>query len=150
MAAVPVSRLLSQRLSSIAHSCIADPFRPNMQLATFLNSFEAYPRLTPRAVNAARSLYANELAMKVYRFKFSYVPVLQLTIISVPSIRFRTKCYIPRQRFTIMIALLRRSKKVLEESDDPGGKSSLTSGSNSLSSMRHRSTSWSVNECLEF
>lgn len=72
MAAIPASRQLSQRLSSIAHSWVADPFRPNMQLGTFLNSLAAHPRLTSRAVNAARSLYANEMARKVYRIKFSF------------------------------------------------------------------------------
>ncbi|KAL9710550.1 hypothetical protein Ac2012v2_006085 [Leucoagaricus gongylophorus] len=58
------NRQLAQRLSSIAHSWVVDPFRPNMQLGTFLNSLAAHPRLTLRAVNAARSLHNNDLARK--------------------------------------------------------------------------------------
>jgi hypothetical protein len=57
---------LAQKLSSIAHSWVVDPFRPNMQLRTFLNSLAAHPRLTPRAVDAARSLRDNEMSKKVH------------------------------------------------------------------------------------
>jgi len=72
MAAAPASWQLSQRLSSIAHSWVTDPFRPNMQLGTFLNSLAAHPRLTSRAVDAARSLHDNEMARKVYRIKIRF------------------------------------------------------------------------------
>ncbi|KXN92698.1 hypothetical protein AN958_06976 [Leucoagaricus sp. SymC.cos] len=58
------NKKLAQKLSSIAHSWVVDPFRPNLQLRTFLNSLAAHPRLTPQAVRAARSLRDSEMAKK--------------------------------------------------------------------------------------
>ncbi|KAF8797687.1 hypothetical protein BYT27DRAFT_7228840 [Phlegmacium glaucopus] len=52
---------LSQKLNSIAESWIKDPFRPNLQLQTFLKSLAAHPRLTPQAVDAACALRDNQL-----------------------------------------------------------------------------------------
>lgn len=118
------NRQLAQRLSSIAHSWVVDPFRPNMQLGTFLNSLAAHPRLTLRAVNAARSLHNNDMARKVYTIFQIRLP----TDHNILSIHFRTKCYIPHRCPTIMTVLLRDLKRVLEEYDGRGGRFFSTSG----------------------
>lgn len=59
MAAAPTK--LAQKLAAIADSWVKDPFRPNLQLQTFLKSLAAHPRLTPQAVQAARALRDNGL-----------------------------------------------------------------------------------------
>jgi hypothetical protein len=59
---------LSRKLSSIAESWVKDPFRPNLQLHTFLKSLAAHPRLTPQAVDAACALRDNQLQKKVSLF----------------------------------------------------------------------------------
>lgn len=59
------TKQLSQKLHSIAESWIKDPFRPNLQLQTFLKSLVAHPRLTPQAVDAVRALRDNQLQKKV-------------------------------------------------------------------------------------
>jgi len=64
MAAALGNKKMAQKLSNIAHSWIVDPFRPNLQLKTFLESLAAHPRLTPRAVTAARALQDNRMANK--------------------------------------------------------------------------------------
>jgi hypothetical protein len=61
-----VNKKLAQKLSAIAHSWVVDPFRPNLQLQTFLESLAVHPRLTTQAVSAARSLRDNDIAKKVY------------------------------------------------------------------------------------
>lgn len=65
MAAALGNKKVAQKLSNIAHSWIVDPFRPNLQLKTFLESLAAHPRLTPQAVTAARALQDNRMANKV-------------------------------------------------------------------------------------
>ncbi|PPQ68976.1 hypothetical protein CVT25_009161 [Psilocybe cyanescens] len=54
--AAPSTKILSQKLSAIAETWVKDPFRPNLQLQTFLKSLAAHPRLTPKAVEATRAL----------------------------------------------------------------------------------------------
>jgi len=63
--ATATAKQLSQKLGSIAESWLKDPFRPNLQLQTFLKSLAAHPRLTPQAVDAARALRDNQLQKKV-------------------------------------------------------------------------------------
>ncbi|KAI0077659.1 hypothetical protein K474DRAFT_1674687 [Panus rudis PR-1116 ss-1] len=55
---------LSQQLHRIAAQWPGDPFRPHMQLKTFLESLADHPQLTPQAVKAARSLVNNEIQKK--------------------------------------------------------------------------------------
>lgn len=63
--AAATTKQLSKKLSSIAESWIKDPFRPNLQLQTFLKSLSAHPRLTPQAVDAACALRDNQMQKKV-------------------------------------------------------------------------------------
>ncbi|KAL6308861.1 hypothetical protein BKA93DRAFT_692417, partial [Sparassis latifolia] len=55
-----------QQLHRIAAAWPGDPFRPNIQLKTFLQSLSDHPNLTPQAVEAARELQDN-----VYQKRFS-------------------------------------------------------------------------------
>lgn len=55
----------SQRLLKIAAAWPIDPFRPNIQLKTFLQSLASHPNLTPRAVQAAQGLLDNSIQKKV-------------------------------------------------------------------------------------
>ncbi|PFH45741.1 hypothetical protein AMATHDRAFT_158026 [Amanita thiersii Skay4041] len=55
---------LAQRLNAIAATWYTDPFRPNIQLQTFLQSLASHPNLTPRAVDAARALQVNAMQKK--------------------------------------------------------------------------------------
>lgn len=57
-------RALSQRLVSIAETWTKDPFRPNIQLSTFLSSLAAHPRLTKRAVDDTLALRDNVMMNK--------------------------------------------------------------------------------------
>ena len=56
---------LSQQLHRIASKWPVDPFRPHLQLGTFLKSLADHPQLTPQAVRAARALEENEFQRKV-------------------------------------------------------------------------------------
>ncbi|KIM60227.1 hypothetical protein SCLCIDRAFT_1216991 [Scleroderma citrinum Foug A] len=51
----------SQRLLKIAAAWPTDPFRPNIQLKTFLQSLASHPNLTPGAVQAAQGLLDNNI-----------------------------------------------------------------------------------------
>ncbi|KAF7331660.1 hypothetical protein MKEN_00045700 [Mycena kentingensis (nom. inval.)] len=51
---------LASELTRIAAACPTDPFRPHIQLSTFLKSLATHPRLTPEAVRAAQILERNE------------------------------------------------------------------------------------------
>ncbi|EGO02838.1 hypothetical protein SERLA73DRAFT_176248 [Serpula lacrymans var. lacrymans S7.3] len=55
---------VSQKLSTIAASWPVDPFRPNIQLKSFLQSLAAHPKLTPEAVQAAEALGNNAIQKK--------------------------------------------------------------------------------------
>ncbi|KAH9476915.1 hypothetical protein JR316_0010831 [Psilocybe cubensis] len=59
------TKALSQKLTVIAETWIKDPFRPNLQLQTFLKSLAAHPRLTPKAVEATRALRDDVMHQKV-------------------------------------------------------------------------------------
>ncbi|EDR09687.1 uncharacterized protein LACBIDRAFT_319031 [Laccaria bicolor S238N-H82] len=52
---------LGQKLIAIADTWVVDPFRPNLQLQTFLKSLATHPKLTPQAVNATRALRDNAM-----------------------------------------------------------------------------------------
>ncbi|TFK29082.1 hypothetical protein FA15DRAFT_664390 [Coprinopsis marcescibilis] len=58
--AAPTSKL-AQKLGIIAEAWVRDPFRPNLQLSSFLKSLAQHPRLTPQTVHAARALQNNEV-----------------------------------------------------------------------------------------
>ncbi|KAF9526027.1 hypothetical protein CPB83DRAFT_858534 [Crepidotus variabilis] len=58
------ARPLAQKLTSIAESWVKDPFRPNLQLSTLLNSLAAHSRLTKQAVESARALRDNGMMKK--------------------------------------------------------------------------------------
>lgn len=55
---------LSQQLSATASNWPKDPFRPNIQLQTFLQALAAHPNLTQEAVNAANALKENTMRKK--------------------------------------------------------------------------------------
>jgi hypothetical protein len=65
MSATSKTGEFASRLSRIAHSWPTDPFRPNMQLKTFMQSLSEHPNLTPAAVDAAQALEANAAVKKV-------------------------------------------------------------------------------------
>lgn len=65
MASVKATTMLAQKLNSIAGTWVKDPFRPNLQLHTFLQSLATHPRLTHRAVQAARALRDNDTYKEV-------------------------------------------------------------------------------------
>lgn len=56
---------LAQKMNNIAAAWPKDPFRPQIQLKTFLTSLSAHPNLTPQAVQAARALKDNDMFKKV-------------------------------------------------------------------------------------
>ncbi|KAF9228092.1 hypothetical protein BS17DRAFT_799564 [Gyrodon lividus] len=58
------SKSYAQRLSTIAAAWPTDPFRPNLQLKTFLQSLSSHPNLTPEAVHSARVLLENGIRHK--------------------------------------------------------------------------------------
>ncbi|CAA7262611.1 unnamed protein product [Cyclocybe aegerita] len=58
------SRQLAQKLGAIAQTWTKDPFRPNVQLQTFLKSLAGYSRLTPETVEATRALRDNDMMKK--------------------------------------------------------------------------------------
>lgn len=66
--ATTTAKQLSQKLTSIGASWIKDPFRPNLQLQTFLKSLAAHPKLTPQVVDAAYALRDNQLQKKASSF----------------------------------------------------------------------------------
>ena len=91
--ATATTKQLSQKLGSIAQSWIKDPFRPNLQLQTFLKSLSTHPRLTPQAVDAACALRDNQLQKKVTSFAlFLSIPGLNLLLLLslVPLVKKNT------------------------------------------------------------
>lgn len=62
---MPPTINLAAQLHKIATQWPVDPFRPHLQLKTFLGSLAEHPQLTPSAVNAARALENNEFQKKV-------------------------------------------------------------------------------------
>lgn len=60
------NRILGQKLLVVAEKWTVDPFRPHLQLGTFLKSLAAHPRLTPEAVQATRALKDNVMQKKVW------------------------------------------------------------------------------------
>lgn len=61
-ASVSIAR---QQLQKIAAKWPGDPFRPEVQLKTFLTSLADHPRLSPEIVSAARALQNDEFKHKV-------------------------------------------------------------------------------------
>lgn len=55
----------AQKLGRIAETWVKDPFRPNLQLQTFLQSLATHPKLSHRVVQAARALKDNNLYNEV-------------------------------------------------------------------------------------
>lgn len=76
---------LGQKLIAIADTWVIDPFRPNLQLQTFLKSLATHPRLTPQAVNATRALRDNAMQKRV-RYSHSLMlvclPHLGISVVS--------------------------------------------------------------------
>jgi len=87
------TRPLAQKLATIATTWAKDPFRPNLQLSTFLNSLAAHPRLTRQAVEATRALRDNDVMKKVL-----YIHLLFFFSDSLPllhSIHYPRGCWNP-------------------------------------------------------
>lgn len=59
------TKAAGNQLQRLAAKWPADPFRPHLQLKTFLESLSHHPNLTDGAVIAARSLLQNDLRHKV-------------------------------------------------------------------------------------
>jgi len=76
---------LGQKLVTIADTWVVDPFRPNLQLQTFLKSLGTHPKLTPQAVNATRALRDNAM-QKMVRYSRSLMldclPHLGMSVVS--------------------------------------------------------------------
>lgn len=62
------TKTVGNRLQKLAGQWPADPFRPHLQLKTFLESLSHHPNLTNEAVIATRSLLQNDLRHNVRRF----------------------------------------------------------------------------------
>ncbi|KAF8735259.1 hypothetical protein AX14_002403 [Amanita brunnescens Koide BX004] len=58
------TRTLAQKLSTIAAGWSKDPFRPNLQLQSFLQALSAHPNLTREAIQAATALKENAMQSK--------------------------------------------------------------------------------------
>ncbi|KAH8101330.1 hypothetical protein BXZ70DRAFT_1064382 [Cristinia sonorae] len=58
------SSKLSTQLHRIAAQWPADPFRPHIQLKSFLEALADHPNLTPEAVRAAEALRSNAIQRK--------------------------------------------------------------------------------------
>ena len=61
------TKTVGNQLQKLAAQWPADPFRPHLQLKTFLESLSHHPGLTDGAVVATRSLLQNEPRHKVRR-----------------------------------------------------------------------------------
>ncbi|KAH9856370.1 hypothetical protein C2E23DRAFT_882441 [Lenzites betulinus] len=55
---------LKQQMQRVAAKWPGDPFRPNVQLKTFLTSLAEHPNLTPSAIRATRALMNGEFKAK--------------------------------------------------------------------------------------
>ncbi|KAI0632863.1 hypothetical protein C8Q77DRAFT_1059165 [Trametes polyzona] len=55
---------VKQQMQRIAAKWPGDPFRPNIQLKTLLESLAEHPNLTPTAVRAARALQEDQFKTK--------------------------------------------------------------------------------------
>ncbi|KAF8622609.1 hypothetical protein AX15_006867 [Amanita polypyramis BW_CC] len=60
----PAKTKLAQQLSTIAAGWVKDPFRPNIQLQSFLQALTTHPNLTQEAVHAAKVLKENAVQRK--------------------------------------------------------------------------------------
>jgi hypothetical protein len=65
------TKTVGNQLQQLARQWPADPFRPHLQLKTFLESLSHHPSLTDGAVIATRSLLQNDLRHKVRRYPYS-------------------------------------------------------------------------------
>ena len=61
------TKTVGNQLQKLAAQWPADPFRPHLQLKTFLESLSRHPGITDEAVAATRSLLQNDLRHKVCR-----------------------------------------------------------------------------------
>ena len=77
---------IAQELSTLAASWSKDPFRPNIQLQSFLQALSAHPNLTREAVDAAKALKDNATQRKVSfsRERCEYPPYSVLRSVSTP------------------------------------------------------------------
>ncbi|KAF8346610.1 hypothetical protein F5887DRAFT_87409 [Amanita rubescens] len=64
MSASAMRTKIAQELSTLAASWSKDPFRPNIQLQSFLQALSAHPNLTREAVDAAKALKDNAMQRK--------------------------------------------------------------------------------------
>ena len=65
MASSKATAVLAQKLNGIAETWVKDPFRPNLQLQTLLQSLATHPKLSHRVVQAARALRDNDVYKEV-------------------------------------------------------------------------------------
>lgn len=65
MAATQSTKQLATKLGTLANSWVRDPFRPNIQMSTFLQSLARHPRLTPQVVQAIATLHRGDVKKAV-------------------------------------------------------------------------------------
>lgn len=65
MPSVKATAVLARELDKIAATWVKDPFRPHIQLQSFLQSLATHPKLTDRTVQATRALRDNDMYNKV-------------------------------------------------------------------------------------
>ncbi|KAJ3546728.1 hypothetical protein NMY22_g1945 [Coprinellus aureogranulatus] len=65
MAAAQSTKQLATKLGTLANTWVHDPFRPNIQMSTFLQSLARHPRLTPQAVQAVATLHRGDVKKAV-------------------------------------------------------------------------------------
>jgi hypothetical protein len=102
MATASTHAKLAQKLRTIAGSWVKDPFRPNLQLSTFLQSLSTHPKLTVQAVQATRALRDNDMQKQVFspakRFRHPLIRTDLLYSVSIVEKNTTTCFYAPPLR----------------------------------------------------
>ena len=119
------SNKLAQKLSITATAWPKDPFRPNMQLANFMQSLATHPNLTPNAVEAAVALQRNAIMQKV-RFTTSHHSRVTYHFF---SIHYHQRCCSQLHNPNITPVSWKRTKRVRRALAAHGGRCSLGYGS---------------------
>ena len=78
------TKAVGNQLQKLAAQWPADPFRPHLQLKTFLESLSRHPGLTDGAVVATRSLLQNDLRHKVRRCPIHWNRKLRVLMVMPP------------------------------------------------------------------
>lgn len=85
------TKAAGNQLQRLAAQWPADPFRPHLQLKTFLESLSHHPNLTAGAVSATRSLLQNDLRHKVRRCRDSWELYTSVLMVMPPIATVQTR-----------------------------------------------------------